>query len=77
LLSILCATGKGKRLEVALSIVVFAGLLAFAACGGGSSGGGGGGVHNPGTPVGVDPNASVSLTLGTATHSVPFSVNVQ
>jgi hypothetical protein len=75
LLSILCVAGKQKRLEVALSILVFAGLLAFAACGGGS--GGGGGVHNPGTPVGLDSSASVSLTLGAATHSVPFSVNVQ
>jgi hypothetical protein len=76
LLSILCVAGKRKRLEIALSTVVFAGLLAFAACGGGS-GGGGGGVHNPGTPVGLDSSASVSLTLGMATHSVPFSVNVQ
>jgi hypothetical protein len=74
MLSIVVLAGKRKRLEVALSIVVFAGLLAFAACGGGS---GGGGVHDPGTPVGVDPNASVSITLGQATHSVPFSVNVQ
>jgi hypothetical protein len=66
---------RGRRgIQVAFTVVTFAALLTFAACGGG---GGGGGVHNPGTPVGLDPNASVSFTIGTATHSVPISINVQ
>jgi hypothetical protein len=72
LLGLLC---ERRRFELALSAIVFAALLTFAACGGGGSGGGG--VHDPGTPVGLDPNASVSFTLGPATHSIPFSVNVQ
>jgi Pro-kumamolisin, activation domain/Bacterial Ig-like domain (group 3) len=68
---------RGRRgIQVAFTVITFAALLTFAACGGGS-GGGGGGVHDPGTPVGLDPNASVSFTIGTATHSVPISINVQ
>ncbi len=68
---------RGRRgIQIAFTVMVFAALLTFAACGGGS-GGGGGGVHDPGTPVGVDPNASVSFTIGTATHAVPISINVQ
>ncbi len=68
---------RGRRgIQVAFTVITFAALLTFAACGGGS-GGGGGGVHDPGTPVGVDPNASVSFTIGTATHAVPISINVQ
>jgi hypothetical protein len=62
-----------RKFEFVLTAIVFAALFTFATCGGGS----GGGVHDPGTPVGLDPNASVSLTLGSATHSIPFSVNVQ
>jgi Bacterial Ig-like domain (group 3) len=66
---------RGRRgIQVALTVVTFAALLTFAACGGG---GGGGGVHDPGTPVGLDPNASVSFTIGNATHAVPISINVQ
>ena len=72
--SLLGLLRKRRKLEFVLSAIVFAAILTFAACGGG---GGGGGVHDPGTPVGLDPNASVSLTLGLATHSLPFSVNVQ
>jgi Bacterial Ig-like domain (group 3) len=72
--SLLGLLRKRRKFEFVLSAIVFAALLTFAACGGG---GGGGGVHDPGTPVGLDPNASVSLTLGLATHSLPFSVNVQ
>ncbi|MFY9731485.1 MAG: hypothetical protein WAK24_12815 [Candidatus Acidiferrales bacterium] len=68
---------RGRRgIQVAFTVITFAALLTFAACGGGS-GGGGGGVHDPGTPVGLDPNASVSFTIGTATHAVPISINVQ
>jgi hypothetical protein len=61
-----------RRIQVAFTVVTFAALLTFAACGGG-----GGGVHDPGTPVGLDPNASVSFTIGNATHAVPISINVQ
>jgi Bacterial Ig-like domain (group 3) len=69
---------RGRRgIQTAFTVITFAALLTFAACGGGSSGGGGGGVHDPGTPVGVDPNASVSFTIGTATHAAPISINVQ
>jgi hypothetical protein len=64
-----------RKFEFVLAATVLAALLTFAACGGG--GGGGGGVHDPGTPVGLDAGASVSFTLGSATHSAPFSVNVQ
>jgi hypothetical protein len=77
LLATLGLQRKRRGFELALTAIAFAGLLAIAACGGGSGSGGGGGVHNPGTPVGLDSSASVSLTLGAATHSVPFSVNVQ
>jgi hypothetical protein len=66
---------RGRRgIQVAVTVITFAALLTFAACGGG---GGGGGVHDPGTPVGLDPNASVSFTIGNATHAVPISINVQ
>lgn len=62
-----------RKMEFVLTAIVLAALFTLAACGGGS----GGGVHDSGTPVGLDPNASVSLTLGSVTHSIPFSVNVQ
>jgi hypothetical protein len=65
---------RRPRLDVAFSIIAVAALLTMAACGGG---GGGGGPHDPGTPVGLDNNARVSFTLGTATHSIPISINVQ
>jgi hypothetical protein len=67
---------RGRGTQIAFSVVTLAALLTFAACGGGS-GGGGGGVHDPGTPVGLDSAASVSFTIGTATHAVPISINVQ
>jgi hypothetical protein len=67
---------RGRRgIQVTFTVITFAALLTFVACGGGS--GGGGGVHDPGTAVGLDPNASVSFTIGTATHAVPISINVQ
>jgi hypothetical protein len=71
--SLLGLMSTRRKFEFVLTVIVFAALFTSAACGGGS----GGGVHDPGTPVGLDPNASVSLTLGSATHSIPFSVNVQ
>ena len=78
LLALLSLLGlrRGRRgIQIAFSVVTLAALLTFAACGGG--GGGGGGVHDPGTPVGLDSAASVSFTIGTATHAVPISINVQ
>jgi hypothetical protein len=81
LLALLSLLGlrRGRRgIQIAFSVVTLAALLTFAACGGGSGGGGGGGgVHDPGTPVGLDSAASVSFTIGTATHAVPISINVQ
>ncbi len=79
LFAILAALRNRKSIEFALGLATFATLLTFAACGGGGGGGGagGGGGGNPGTPVGLDPNAVVTFTLGTATHSVSLSVNVQ
>ena len=79
LLALLSLLGlrRGRRgIQIAFSVVTLAALLTFVACGGGS-GGGGGGVHDPGTPVGLDSAASVSFTIGTATHAVPISINVQ
>jgi hypothetical protein len=60
-------------MEFVLTAIVFAALFTLVACAGSS----GGRVHDPGTPVGLDPNASISLTLGSATHSIQFSVKVQ
>ena len=76
LLSLLVLRRDRRGIQIAFSVVTFAALLTFAACGGGS-GGGGGGVHDPGTPVGLDSAASVSFTIGTATHAVPIAINVQ
>ena len=77
LLSLLVLRRDRRGIQIAFSVVTLAALLTFAACGGGSGGGGGGGVHDPGTPVGLDSAASVSFTIGTATHAVPISINVQ
>ena len=63
-----------RGLQFALGVLTFAALLTIAACGGGSGGGGGG---NPGTPVGSDPNARVTFSLGQASHTVSLSINVQ
>ena len=76
LLSLLGLRRGRRRIQIAFTVMTFAALLTFAACGGGS-GGGGGGAHDPGTPVGLDSAASVSFTIGTATHAVPISINVQ
>ena len=73
LLSLLVLRRDRRRIQIAFGVITFAALLTFAACGGG----GGGGVHDPGTPVGLDPNANVSFTIGSATHAVPISINVQ
>ena len=63
-----------RGLQFALGVLTFAALLTIAACGGGSGGGGG---RNPGTPVGSDPNARVTFSLGQASHTVSLSINVQ
>jgi hypothetical protein len=75
LISMLAALRKRRSLEFALSLLAFATLLTFAACGGGGGGGGGGG--NPGTPIGLDQNAKVTFVLGNTTHAVTLSVNVE
>ncbi|MGH9712563.1 MAG: Ig-like domain repeat protein [Candidatus Acidiferrales bacterium] len=74
LLSFLSASKQRKELQtVVITFLAIAALLTFSACGGG----GGGGPHNPGTPVGVDSHAVVSITAGGVTHSIQFAVNVQ
>jgi hypothetical protein len=65
---------RRRRLAFALGLVTVASLLAIEACGGG---GGGGKTSNRGTPVGNDPNAVITLTSGSVSSSVTFSVNVQ
>jgi hypothetical protein len=65
---------RASRWNAALALLAFAALLSFAACGGG---GGGGGLHDPGTPIGVDPNVVVSISGGGVSHSIPLTVNVQ
>jgi subtilase family serine protease len=74
LLSLLGLRRRRRGIQIAFSVMAFAAVLTFAACGGG---GGGGGVKDPGTPVGLDSSASVSFTIGTATHTLPLSINVQ
>ena len=73
LLSVLFFLSKRRRFEVALSLIAFAALLMITSCGGG----GGSVVHDPGTPVDMDNNATVSFTLGSASHAVAVSINVQ
>ena len=72
---------KHRRIQFAVSLLVFAGLLTIASCGGGGSsssgGGGGGGGGTGGTPVGIDQSATASFTLGAVTQSVGISINVE
>jgi hypothetical protein len=72
---------KHRRIQFAVSLLVFAALLTIASCGGGGgssgSGGGGGGGGTGGTPVGVDQSATASFTLGAVTQSVGISINVE
>jgi hypothetical protein len=68
---------KRRRIQFAITLLAFAFLLTIASCGGGGNSGDGGGGGNSGTPVGLDSSATVSFTLGTATQSVPFSINVE
>lgn len=75
LLFLLSASKQRKDWQIGvITFLAIAALLTFSACGGG---GGGGGPHNPGTPIGLDPNAMISFTAGGVTHSIPFAVNVQ
>lgn len=54
-------------------------LLVLGACGGGSGGGGGGGGGggNGGTPEGFVSGATITVTSGSATHTMSFNVNVE
>ncbi len=65
-----------RRFAFVVSVAVVASLVIMGACGGGG-GGGGGGNTNPGTPVGNDANAVITLTSGPVSKSITFSVNVQ
>jgi hypothetical protein len=71
---LLSASPLTRRRSAALGVLAFAALLTFAACGGG---GGGGGPHDPGTPIGVDPNVVVSISSGGVSHNIQLIVNVQ
>jgi Pro-kumamolisin, activation domain/Bacterial Ig-like domain (group 3) len=62
-----------RRLATAFGLLVVATLFTIAGCGGGGGGGGG----NPGTPVGSDPNAKITLTSGSASSFVTFTIDVQ
>ena len=68
-----CFQPRPRRLAIVFELLAVASLAAMGACGGG----GGGGTTNPGTPVGNDPNAVITLTSGTVSKSITFSVNVQ
>jgi hypothetical protein len=70
---LLSASPSTRRWNTALALLAFAALLTFAACGGG----GGGGPHNPGTPIGVDPNVVVSISGGGVSHNIQLTVNVK
>jgi len=68
-----------RRRRPALALLLVAIVIACVSCGGGGSGGGGGGGggSNSGTPVGVYPNAVVTATSGTVTHTFTFGVDVE
>jgi subtilase family serine protease len=63
-----------RRLAITFGLVTAVSLLAMGACGGG---GGSNVVSNPGTPVGNYANAVITLTSGSVSNSIKFSVNVQ
>jgi Pro-kumamolisin, activation domain/Bacterial Ig-like domain (group 3) len=66
---------RPRRLAFVVALMAVTSLAVMGACGGGS--GGGGGTPNPGTPVGNDANAVITLTSGAVSKSITFSVNVQ
>jgi hypothetical protein len=70
-------SGWSRRRAIGLSTAV-ALILFMAACGGGgNSGGGGGGGGTGGTPTGFVSGAMVTVTSGSATHTMSFNVNVE
>jgi len=62
--------------SVALTVLAIVSLVAIGSCGGG---GGGGGVHNPGTPVGLDPGVVINFNVAgvTPAPTVNISLSVQ
>jgi subtilase family serine protease len=69
---------KYRRFSTALAFVVFLLLVVNAGCGGvsSSSSGGGGGGGSLGTPTGLYP-AIVTVTSGSTTHTLNFTVSVR
>jgi trimeric autotransporter adhesin len=66
-----------RRLAFTFAFLTAASLLAMGGCGGGGNGGGSGIVSNPGTPVGNDTSAVITLASGSVTNSITFSINVE
>jgi hypothetical protein len=64
--------GKKRQWQKLLGLVLFASLTALIGCGGG----GGGAPRNPGTPIGTSA-VTVTVTSGTTTHIISFTLNVQ
>jgi len=69
-LLVLCLQPRRCRLAAALGLVTLSLLLTLAACGGSGT------VLNPGTPVGSDPGAMITLSSGSASSSITFTVDV-
>jgi hypothetical protein len=63
---------RKRRWQTLLGLVLFVSLTAFIGCGGGA----GGAPRNPGTPIGTSA-VTVTVTSGTTTHIVSFTLNVQ
>ena len=69
----LAMQARRRRWNLAAAGLLFALLIANAACGGG---GGSTGPTNPGTPVVQNQSISVTATSGTTTHTFTFTLNV-
>lgn len=68
--------GWSRRWAVGLATAA-AVILLVAGCGGGGGGGGGCTTCTPGTPTGYVSGATITVTSGSTTHTMPFNVNVE